>query len=58
MSALDFEAAKDWYQNRATSLDRAGVKIRLFHAYPDVADEEQAFCFAVRDEQAKTPLPA
>lgn len=52
-----FEQAKDWYQNRATSLEVAGVRIRLFNCYPDVTDEKLAFILAVSDEQAKKPLP-
>lgn len=54
---MSIEQAKDWYQNLATNIDRAGVKIRLFNCYPMIENEEEAFVLAVRDEQAKKPLP-
>lgn len=53
-----FEIAKDWYLNLATSLNVAGVKIRLFNDYPTVEDEKEAFVLAVQDERAGKPLPA
>lgn len=53
----EFERLKDWYQNRATNMDRAGIRIRLFKCYPSVTDPEKAFVLACRDEQAGKPLP-
>lgn len=53
----DFDEAKDWYQNRATNMEIAGVKLRLFNCYETVTDEKEAFVLAVKDEQAKKPLP-
>ena len=52
-----FEQAKDWYQNLATNMERAGVKIRLFNCYETVTDEKEAFVLAVNDEKARKPLP-
>ena len=54
---MTFDQAKEWYQQRATNMERAGVKIRLFHAYPTVENEMDAFVLAVQDERAGTPLP-
>ena len=57
LSVANFESARDWYTNRATNMERAGVKIRLFNCYESVTDEKQAFVMAVNDELARKPLP-
>lgn len=57
MSDTTFDQAKDWYQNRATRLEIAGVKIRMFNCYENITDEKEAFILAVKDEQLKKPLP-
>jgi hypothetical protein len=54
---MTFEQAMDWYQNLATNMDRAGVKIRFIKCYPNIADTETAFVMAVVDEQARKRLP-
>ena len=54
---MDYQSARDWYLNGASLLHRAGVRTRLFNAYPGVEDCEAAFAMAVRDELAGEPLP-
>lgn len=52
-----FEKAEDWYANRATNMERAGVRIRLFKCYHDVVEAREAFVLACNDELAQKPLP-
>lgn len=56
-ATLSFDQARDWYQHRATNMERAGVKIRLYNDYRDELDARRAFVRAVMDEQARRPLP-
>ena len=52
-----FETAKEWYISQASNLQRAAIKIRMHHCYPDITELEEAFRLCVNDEISGKPLP-